>query len=280
MAQIRVVDVSSFQAGFDWRAAAQQGVQGGVAKLSEGTGYTSAAFAQQWPAMKDAGIVRGAYHFARWDYQTDPSAEARHFLQNLPELADGDFVALDIEDSPAGIEPPHDLSDWALRWLAAVELYTHRDPLVYSDYAFAAAHLVDPRLAHYGLWVAAYGQRCPSVVPPWQNVAMWQHTNQAAVAGMSVDESIFFGDAQQLRAYGTPPAPPKPQPPGKAGPRFLITTSMMARSAPDLGAVDWPVQMVNSGAVLDGTGRQTAHWVEVVAGGHPVWVWLANTKPV
>jgi hypothetical protein len=47
-----------------------------------------------------------------------------------------------------------------------------------------------------------------------------------------------------------------------------------------LTAVKFPVQMVNAGAVLNGTGKQTAHWAQVVAGGHPVWVLLANTRPV
>jgi N-acetyl-anhydromuramyl-L-alanine amidase AmpD len=68
---------------------------------------------------------------------------------------------------------------------------------------------------------------------------------------------------------------PKPTPP-----RFLITRDMMARYAPNLTAVKWPVQMVNAGAVLDGTGKQTPHWVQVVAGGKACWVLLANTKPV
>ena len=47
-----------------------------------------------------------------------------------------------------------------------------------------------------------------------------------------------------------------------------------------LTAVKFPVPMVHAGAVLNGTGKQTAHWVQVVAGGHPVWVPLANTRPV
>jgi hypothetical protein len=56
---------------------------------------------------------------------------------------------------------------------------------------------------------------------------------------------------------------------------------MMARSAPSLAAVKFAKgrpQMVYKGAVLNGTGRQTAHWVQVVAGGQPVWVYLPNTR--
>jgi N-acetyl-anhydromuramyl-L-alanine amidase AmpD len=80
-----------------------------------------------------------------------------------------------------------------------------------------------------------------------------------------------------------PLTPAKPSADGgqkRAAPRFLVTKRMMARTAPKRTAVKFPVQMVNPGAVLNGTGKQTAHWVQVVAGGHPVWVLLANTRPV
>jgi hypothetical protein len=55
---------------------------------------------------------------------------------------------------------------------------------------------------------------------------------------------------------------------------------MMARTVPNLAAVKWPIQNINAGAVLNGTGRQTAHWVQVVAGGKTVWVLLGNTRTV
>jgi hypothetical protein len=55
---------------------------------------------------------------------------------------------------------------------------------------------------------------------------------------------------------------------------------MMTRTSPSLTAVKWPVQMVNTGAVLNGAGRQTAHLVQVVAGGNQVWVLQSNTRPV
>ena len=80
-----------------------------------------------------------------------------------------------------------------------------------------------------------------------------------------------------------PPEPAKPSADGGqkgAVPRFLLTKRMMARTSPKLTAVTPPVQMVNPGAVLNGTGKQTAHWVPVVADGHPVWVLLANTRPI
>jgi N-acetyl-anhydromuramyl-L-alanine amidase AmpD len=92
----------------------------------------------------------------------------------------------------------------------------------------------------------------------------------------------FPMEAIDRDSLNKPPAPVKPSAEGGdgKGPRFLVTRRMMARTAPKLTAVKFPVQMVHAGAVLHGTGKQTAHWVQVVAGGHPVWVLLANTRPV
>jgi lysozyme len=293
---IRVVDVALYQKGFCWAQAAREGIAAGICKRSEGTGLLDAQFEAHWAAIKAAGLARGAYHFSRWDLSTDPHAEARYFVSHLPPLDEGDFLALDIEESPQGIQAPADLSSWALEWLACVELLTQRNPLVYSDYSFACAHLHDPALAHYGLWVAAYVDlfdpavsRPPCPVGPWRTVAMWQHTSASSVAGQKVDESVFYGSAEQLRAYGSPggrgllsgAGGSKPEAtPHPDGPRFLITKAMMARTQPDLGAVKWPTQAINKGAVLNGTGKQTAHWVQVIAGGHPVWIFLPNTRPV
>jgi hypothetical protein len=120
-----------------------------------------------------------------------------------------------------------------------------------------------------------------SVAVPRGNIAMWQHTNTAPYAGTNVDETYSFGSVEQLRSYGKPePAKPSADRGQKgAAPRFLVTKRMMARTAPEPTAVKFPVQMVHAGAVLHRTGKQTAHWVPVVAGGHPVWILLANTKP-
>jgi hypothetical protein len=139
----------------------------------------------------------------------------------------------------------------------------------YSGAYFVSQFLTDPRLSVYGKWVAAYGPQRPVMAAPWDNIMMWQHANAVPYAGTNVDESSFFGSVEQLRSYGKP-EPAKPSADGGrkgAVPRFLVTKRMMARTAPKLTAVTFPVQMVNAGAVLNGTGKQTAHWVQVVAGG-------------
>lgn len=97
----------------------------------------------------------------------------------------------------------------------------------------------------------------------------------SSCAGMTVDENVFYGSAEQLRAYGKQ----APHPPAPHTGRLVITRSMMARERPSRSAVREPVQWVLKGAVLHILGPQTAHWALVEAGGKPTWVYLPNTRP-
>jgi GH25 family lysozyme M1 (1,4-beta-N-acetylmuramidase) len=91
---------------------AQTGIQFAFAKASQGADaskswYTDPTFARNWQGMKDAGVVRGAYHFiglplaatpkARW--VEDLKRQIDHFLETVGPLDPGDLPpTLDLED--------------------------------------------------------------------------------------------------------------------------------------------------------------------------------------
>lgn len=173
---IRGVDASYAQPGFRWDRAKSEGIAFGICKRSEGTAGLDPLFDYHWAAIKDAGLVRGAYDFARWDLGLAPADEAHWFLWHLPPLEPGDFVVLDLENSPAGV-PGRPLSSWALAWLSVVEHDLGIRPLLYSGASFASQYLTDPRLAPYGKWVAAYSTQAPRMAGAWSPYCMWQHSS-------------------------------------------------------------------------------------------------------
>jgi GH25 family lysozyme M1 (1,4-beta-N-acetylmuramidase) len=59
------VDVASYQRGFDWETAARQGISFAYAKATEGTSHRNPLFAEQYNGSYRAGMIRGAYHYAR-----------------------------------------------------------------------------------------------------------------------------------------------------------------------------------------------------------------------
>src|ERR1035437_6070836 len=62
------IDVSHWQGtGINWASVKTSGVTFAWAKASEGTGYTDNTFAVNEANAKAAGVLIGAYHFARYD---------------------------------------------------------------------------------------------------------------------------------------------------------------------------------------------------------------------
>ena len=185
MADLRIIDVSNHQGKVDWPKVLASGVAGGICKASEGQSFHDATFKANWSALGSAGVVRGAYHFARPDASSGAS-QANMFLSCLSDVNPRDLLVLDIEEGSGN------LSGWALEFLQTIERTTGALPWVYSYGPFLRQSVTDPGLARYPLWLAAYQSRPPAPPKPWGNWRLWQHTDAAAVPGVKgkVDESV------------------------------------------------------------------------------------------
>ncbi|MEM6455600.1 MAG: GH25 family lysozyme, partial [Acidobacteriota bacterium] len=197
------IDVSHFQGAVDWSRVAADGVHFAFVKASGGLDVVDPTFAAHWPALRRAGVVRGAYHFF---YPNDDAAvQARHFLDQLGPLEDDDLPpALDVEitkDVDGAM-----LRAGVLRWLEMVEAATGRRPILYTSPHFADAHLDDPRFADYPLWLADYNDAV-AVPAAWQRAGhSWtflQHQEDGQIDGVekSVDLDRFAGDRAALDAF-------------------------------------------------------------------------------
>lgn len=97
---IHGIDVSKYQSVIAWeevRAMKVKNIQPGFAfiKATEGIGNTDPQFGRNWKRSKDAGIIRGAYHF--FIGSKDGKMQAENFIRQV-ELNAGDFPpVLDIE---------------------------------------------------------------------------------------------------------------------------------------------------------------------------------------
>jgi GH25 family lysozyme M1 (1,4-beta-N-acetylmuramidase) len=259
-------DVSNEQgAGVNWDAVKAEGVSFAICKRSEGTGYVDPTFDRNWSELGRLEMGRGAYHFARPDRGTNPVDEAHYFLNRLPSLVAGDMVVLDMELPTDLSQAPAHLSWWALTWLQAVEAIVGFPPLIYSYPYYTQRNLNDAALARYPLWLAAYDGAVPASISVWSSVAIWQNSSSGSLNGISgqVDLDRLERTLDGLRQLGKPaPAPAA---------RYQVMVKMMARFAPNVTAVRVPIQWLGKNAVLDGTGRVQNGWIEVIAGGHPVW---------
>jgi GH25 family lysozyme M1 (1,4-beta-N-acetylmuramidase) len=133
-------DVSSHQKNVDWPKARAKGATFVYVKATESTNYRNPHFGQQYNGARDAGILRGAYHFALPD-KSSGRTQAAHFVRNGGAwTADGWTLppALDIEYNP--YDKKHkcyrmtkaQLVGWIKSFSSEVKRLTGRRPVIYT----------------------------------------------------------------------------------------------------------------------------------------------------
>jgi lysozyme len=191
------VDVSHYDGTIDWTSVKATGIAFAFAKATESTNDIDPDFAKNWAAMKDAGVVRGAYHF--FDASVDPTSQATYCLATVGTLETGDLpIVLDFEDLNG--EPEATAVANAVTFLEAVTKSTGKTAILYMSSDFLSGTY--PALAPYTLWVASYGVTSPGVPHEWATWTFWQDSDTGTVSGISdaTDLDEFNGTLAQLGA--------------------------------------------------------------------------------
>lgn len=192
------IDVSHWQGAIDWDAVEDDGVEFAFIKATEGGDYTDPRFAANWAGARQAGVVRGAYHFFR--PQTDAMAQVAHFLRTV-QLAPGDLPpVLDVEVTDG--RSAAQIAAGVRTWLQEVERVTGRRPILYTRASFWTGQM-GGGFGGYPLWVAHYGVSSPNIPAEWSGWTFWQHSDAGRVDGISgdVDLNWFNGDRAELNAF-------------------------------------------------------------------------------
>ncbi len=117
------VDVSDIQgSGINWSSVKAAGYSFSWAKATEGTGYIASSFVPNENNGKAAGVLMGAYDFARPDL-VGPTAEAAYFWSraNPYVKADGKTLMPMIDmETFNGVVGASSYSDWANQWCNAI----------------------------------------------------------------------------------------------------------------------------------------------------------------
>lgn len=198
------IDISKFQGNVNWRAVKQMEVDHikisfAFIKATEGITRQDATFRRNWEKARDAGIIRGAYHFF---YSTrDPLKQAINF-KNVVQLESGDLPpVLDIEVH--NNQPPAVIRSTARIWLEEMEKAYGVKPIIYTNIHFYETYL-GKEFDEYPLWVAHYYQKeRPRSARNW---VFWQHSDIGRVNGIRtmVDFNVFRGDSADLQKLCIP----------------------------------------------------------------------------
>ncbi len=202
--QIHGIDVSRYQQRISWesvKAMNVNGVQLGFAfiKATEGRDRVDPFFRRNWKKSKEAGLVRGAYHF--FIHNRDGREQAERFIKTV-RLESGDLPpVLDVE--VIGRTKPEELRRQMKRWIQVMEQYYEVKPIIYTNASFYTSYLRG-YFDNYPLWVAHYLEpHEPRVSRDWQ---FWQHSESGRVDGIAsaVDFNVFNGDSAAFRSLLLP----------------------------------------------------------------------------
>jgi GH25 family lysozyme M1 (1,4-beta-N-acetylmuramidase) len=153
----------------DWAAAKAAGCRFAVMRSHYGE-WPDPAFPREWPRAREAGVVRVAYLFLRFELAQDALRQARAVCREVA-LEPGDWpVSLDVEFAAA--RPPTLTARDVLDQFVLVAREVLRDhygcePLVYTsarEWSEGLDDLPAPDLVDCPAWLAAY----PFPAGPWQ----------------------------------------------------------------------------------------------------------------
>jgi lysozyme len=193
---IQGIDVSNWDGRVDWAKVKKAGVTFAFAKATEGERAIDHTFKANWAGMQAAGLIRGAYHYARPRH--DAATQANHFF-NVVQPGPGDLpLVLDLEN--AGGLRHKKLAEWAKTFLDEIEDLMGEKGIFYSYGPFWEHEMGNPK-DNFGspLWLASYTHK-PRVPHAWDNWTFWQYTSKGRVSGVHthVDRNHFRGSLTEL----------------------------------------------------------------------------------
>lgn len=206
------IDVSNWQGEINWSAVAADGIKFAYIKATGGTSFVDSEFDDNYTSAYRAGIIRGAYHFARPNY-SGPVEQARLLVRNgggwspdgmtLPPM-------LDMEYNPSGPDcyglSDAEMVDWVRGFSNEVKRLTGRYPVIYTTANWWQMCTGDSGEFNdtNPLMIANWGPD-PNPLPNWPYHTIWQYTSSGRVAGINgnVDRDSFNGSYAQLKALAT-----------------------------------------------------------------------------
>ncbi|HKD95816.1 MAG TPA: glycoside hydrolase family 25 protein [Gaiellaceae bacterium] len=194
-ARAKGLDVSNWNGAINWTKVAHAGYRFAFGKATEGTGYVDKTYTTNRNGSEGAGLVFGAYHFARPTGSSLAAAtasaikQANHFLAVAGPQPGELPPVLDLEKT--GNLPKQRLLAWTLAWLTQIDARTGVEPFLYTSPLFWKANLGDSTAAAAagtGLWIAHWTTNSKPMVPAqnWSGFGwkFWQWTDCVSVPGI------------------------------------------------------------------------------------------------
>ncbi len=198
------LDVSHYQGTINWTTVKNGGAKFAYMKATEGTTYRDPNFSANYLNSYNAGLVRGAYHFARPD-SSSGAAQADYFAAHGGAWsADGQTLPgmLDIEYGPSstcyGVSQAN-MRTWISSFLNEYHAKTNRWATIYTttDWWTTCTGNTSAYANNDPLAIARYSSSVGTLPAGWGFYTFWQFADSGQFPG---DQDVFNGSAARLTA--------------------------------------------------------------------------------
>lgn len=204
-ATIPGIDVSHYQGSINWASVRAAGIEFAFIKATEGTTFKDSRFNANYPASHAAGVIRGAYHFARPAASTG-AAQANYFASNGGAWSRDNLTlpgALDLEAGCHG-KTQSAMVAWVRDFLNTYYARTGRHAVIYTTTSWwtTCTGNYSGFAANNPLWIARWASAPGALPAGWGFYTFWQYTSSGSVPGIAgaVDRNYFNGARDRLLA--------------------------------------------------------------------------------
>ena len=205
--KIHGIDVSRYQSRVDWQRVRKMQVSGirisfAFIKATEGSWLEDPEFDRNWDNAREAGIVRGAYHY--FLPNISPRDQAARFFKTV-RLRSGDLPpVVDVEET-RGMSKAQ-IQKYTKEFLNLLEKQYKIRPILYTNRDFYKNYFSGYEdFEGYRFWIAHYYVTSFDM-PGDEKWHFWQHSDRGTVNGINepVDFNVFNGDSAELRKLCVP----------------------------------------------------------------------------
>ncbi|KAH9173497.1 glycoside hydrolase family 25 protein [Lactarius sanguifluus] len=202
------IDVSHWQGALNWNTIKSEGVTFAYIKATEGTTFIDPNFSSNYVGATNAGLIRGAYHFAHPD-SSSGATQANYFLAHgggwsgdgitLPGAIDleGTLFLASARSGCYGLTHAA-MVTWIKDFSNTYHSKTTRYPTIYTTTSWWTS--CTGNSASFGttnpLWIAHWASTIGTLPAGWSFTTFWQYADSGPHPG---DQDRFNGDAAGLK---------------------------------------------------------------------------------
>lgn len=201
------LDVSHWQGSVNWKSVASKGAKFAYVKATEGSSYKDPKFAANYNGSYKAGLIRGAYHYARPDTSSGKT-QANYFVahgggwskdgKTLPGALDVEYGTSSEGGSCYG-KSKSAMATWIRNFTKTYKSKTGRDAVIYTSTSWWTTCVgTSAKLASTNpLWIARYNSSVGSLPSNWKTHTIWQFADSGTLPG---DQNKFNGALSRVKA--------------------------------------------------------------------------------